>query len=764
MDLVCKTAILSFFAILIFAIFISLLPSFTYSFSWDEIPGKEGDRLVDSLKNYDVLTNAEEINKTSDGRIIIIENPIIIGVPINIEPGSFFGNERRIFLELRDNNKSALLKRELTNKYYDSFDVKIFNVKLKLEPYLLSWDKIPGKENNRLLEYLKNKYNASWVENGKIEKTDLGRTVRIFDGNNFLNISFDYDKAKASLILYNYLDSFDIKMVNGELNIELMPYSVSWDEIPGEDSVRLVDYLEKNYNLNWIKKGKIEKINHDRTIIISNLNNSLYISLDYNKAKAFLGVYRYDDLDIELDDSKLNIELPYLLSWYAIPGEDSVRFVDYLEKKYDLNWIGKGKIEKTDSERTIRISDGNNSLNISLENYNEKASLIIDNYTDSFDVETMALKLPYSLSWEKIPGEDSVRLADYLEKNYAVNPIQIEKIQTLNDTITDGENFLINLSHDKTKASLKVTNRKTLAQFPVESINDKLYLKVPRFKEISIEKETELEKQIFPIIIFSSFLIISFMSYRVRLSKISMKILTKLETLYPKFPLLIMGIGYLILVILIISNDISSWYMNILLILGIVIFIPVGTFLFIVTLFSKRYLEGRIHFTLKKANRILDNIENESSIDVNNLKRYIYLTYKNFKKKLGKGLELKVDNGSNGISKLDLEYTFLNYFPIYIKSCSTEQLNSLKNNIETMSTSVDENDEIRDWNVFTTAILSLNNDIITYLRENNLNLIYSSEMKLGRIFKNKDLISDVLKLIMAILPIIYYIITKQLPK
>jgi len=47
-----------------------------------------------------------------------------------------------------------------------------FNLSYKIpRDTLFSWYKIPGKDNVRLLKYLKQKFNIEWIKTGNIEKS-----------------------------------------------------------------------------------------------------------------------------------------------------------------------------------------------------------------------------------------------------------------------------------------------------------------------------------------------------------------------------------------------------------------------------------------------------------------------------------------------------------------------------------------------------------------------------------------------------------------
>lgn len=57
-------------------------------------------------------------------------------------------------------------------------------------------------------------------------------------------------------------------------------YLFSWKEIPGNDSLRLTDFLKSNYDLDWVKTAKIAKTNNDKTIMITDEKHSLSLNLN----------------------------------------------------------------------------------------------------------------------------------------------------------------------------------------------------------------------------------------------------------------------------------------------------------------------------------------------------------------------------------------------------------------------------------------------------------------------------------------------------
>src|SRR5659263_13520 len=65
-------------------------------------------------------------------------------------------------------------------------------------------------------------------------------------------------------------------------------YLFNWNEIPGNDNDRLIDFLRKNYGINWVRIAKIEKMDDGKTIRVSVDKNSLSFSLNIEKTKVNL--------------------------------------------------------------------------------------------------------------------------------------------------------------------------------------------------------------------------------------------------------------------------------------------------------------------------------------------------------------------------------------------------------------------------------------------------------------------------------------------
>ena len=105
--------------------------------------------------------------------------------------------------------------------------------------------------------------------------------------------------------------------VSGELQKRFKKYEIamgqsylfSWDNIPGNDNGRLIDFLKQNYSIDWVETAKIEKIDDGKTIILSTEKNSLYLKLNDEKTNVSLKIDdgRTGEFTAKMENGKLNI-------------------------------------------------------------------------------------------------------------------------------------------------------------------------------------------------------------------------------------------------------------------------------------------------------------------------------------------------------------------------------------------------------------------------------------------------------------------------
>ena len=100
----------------------------------------------------------------------------------------------------------------------------------------------------------------------------------------------------------------DIKSFHKE-KWENSNYLFSWDEIPGNDDERIIKYLKDELKIEWAKTENISKIDDSKTIIVSNNEKLLSLSLNDDGTKVNLKIDdgRVDEFTVKTENGKLNI-------------------------------------------------------------------------------------------------------------------------------------------------------------------------------------------------------------------------------------------------------------------------------------------------------------------------------------------------------------------------------------------------------------------------------------------------------------------------
>lgn len=79
----------------------------------------------------------------------------------------------------------------------------------------------------------------------------------------------------------------------------------------------------------------------------------------------------------------------FLFSWNEIFGNDIGKLIEFLNEKYDIEWVKTANIDKSKDGKTIRVSTEKNSLSLRLEDDKSKVYIEIDDgRNDEFDMIT----------------------------------------------------------------------------------------------------------------------------------------------------------------------------------------------------------------------------------------------------------------------------------------------------------------------------------------------------------------------------------------
>jgi len=85
-------------------------------------------------------------------------------------------------------------------------------------------------------------------------------------------------------------------------------YIFSWENVPGKDNGKLIEYLEQKYGVDWVRTAKIEKIGNDEIKIFTE-KNFLSLILNNQKTNVILKInnVRTDDFSVKVENGNVNI-------------------------------------------------------------------------------------------------------------------------------------------------------------------------------------------------------------------------------------------------------------------------------------------------------------------------------------------------------------------------------------------------------------------------------------------------------------------------
>lgn len=96
----------------------------------------------------------------------------------------------------------------------------------------------------------------------------------------------------------------EIEYISTNPEITDANYLFNWDEIPGDDNGRLIEFLKRKSDNDWVETARIEKIDN-KTINVFSENKSVYLRLNNNKTKVETD--KYIELIVKQENGILNI-------------------------------------------------------------------------------------------------------------------------------------------------------------------------------------------------------------------------------------------------------------------------------------------------------------------------------------------------------------------------------------------------------------------------------------------------------------------------
>lgn len=259
----------------------------------------------------------------------------------------------------------------------------------------------------------------------------------------FLSILYDYNKEcklqpqHAPKNLRNPIDKYltyaDVEFAIYNLKKQIVKenfleyeYLFSWENVPGIDSQRLINFFQKIQFLEWVQNPTIEKSVDGKEIKIFEGNNSCSLKLNEEKTNAIL----------KIADSK-NYE-------FLVKKENNnLKIYRYDSKKNIIIGIDRGgaivggMLAKTLglAITTLAVSYANppksNLKNIDFSSI--KKILLVDDAirkgkTMQAAWDMVERERSYLFSWDEIQRNDYTKLIEFLTQNYEVNWARTSKI------------------------------------------------------------------------------------------------------------------------------------------------------------------------------------------------------------------------------------------------------------------------------------------------------------------------------------------------
>ena len=145
---------------------------------------------------------------------------------------------------------------------------------------------------------------------------------------------------------------FDIEMTN-------ITYLFSWNNVPGNESVKLLKYLRDNLDIKWVENLEFFKSNNDRNIEIQNDENYVKIVIDEKEEKATLEINEksiYDkeinnrrsyDLIVKRENDKLNVYIFDII-------QEFIKSLEYDLHRYH-NWLMSENDKEDDINNLFKL-------------------------------------------------------------------------------------------------------------------------------------------------------------------------------------------------------------------------------------------------------------------------------------------------------------------------------------------------------------------------------------------------------------------------
>ena len=154
-------------------------------------------------------------------------------------------------------------------------------------------------------------------------------------------------RSFASICTYNNLEKMD-------------KYIFSWENVPGNESQRLINYLKNDLDIRWADNASIVKTNNNETIRVFTSENSLELTLKNNNTEL-IGTYNSDPLyflsEIKKENGRISV---YRFREY----KSGYNLTEKYFALYNLSITNNGSKSLDFKSNDLNVRDGNQTFNI----------------------------------------------------------------------------------------------------------------------------------------------------------------------------------------------------------------------------------------------------------------------------------------------------------------------------------------------------------------------------------------------------------------
>ena len=163
-----------------------------------------------------------------------------------------------------------------------------------LTNYLFTWENVPGSESESCLKALKDVLHIEWAEGAEIQKSEDNTTIHIVAERHSATITLDATNGTATLQTSSGgIHDLSAKRVGDTQKLYVSTIWIKgllicrWNEVPGNDSERLIRYLREDLLLGWAGTAEIQKEDNTAIRVVKG-DNFAVITLDLHNETAIL--------------------------------------------------------------------------------------------------------------------------------------------------------------------------------------------------------------------------------------------------------------------------------------------------------------------------------------------------------------------------------------------------------------------------------------------------------------------------------------------